>query len=63
MAKVKTIGASYGISFEFQNSWHKFNSSIEVELEEGDNISKVKEMAYNTVKNEVVKQVDELVNS
>lgn len=60
MAKVKTFGTSYGLTLEHKGIYHKFNSMIEVELEEADDTEKVKEVAWNTVKEEVAKQVKEL---
>ena len=61
MPKVKTIGASYGMSFEKGNVWYKFSSSIEVEVEDGDDTEKVKSTAWNTVINEVGKQVQDII--
>lgn len=62
LAKVKTFKAGYGVSFEYKNIWNKLSGEIEVELEEGDDTDKVKELAWNTVKVEVEKQIDELLN-
>lgn len=61
MAKVKSFGAIYGLSFEVDGAWHKFSSSIEVELCEGDDTDKVKEMAWNTVVEEVGKKVKDVL--
>jgi hypothetical protein len=61
MPKVKSISASYGSSAEINGVWHKFIFAIEVELEEGDDTAKVKDMAWNTCFNEVEKQFKEVI--
>ena len=61
MAKVKSFGASYGLSFEVNGSWHKFGAEIEIELEKDDDTDKVKELAWNTVVSEVSKKAREVL--
>lgn len=62
MAKVKTFGATYGTSVEINTVWHKIQASIEVEIEEGDDIEHVKAMCHNTVQLEVQKQLEDLID-
>lgn len=63
MARVKEIEASYGCSAEINGVWHKFVFGIKLEVEEGDDTSKVKEMAWNTCEQEIEKKFDELLGS
>jgi hypothetical protein len=58
MAKVKSFHSSFGMSLDIKGTWHKFQCGIEVEVEEGDDLAKVKEMAHNTVQVEVEKQIN-----
>lgn len=57
MAKVKELSASCGVSAEINGVWHKFNFGITVEVEKGDNTSKIKEMLWDTCYVEVEKQI------
>ena len=59
MAKVKSFTTSFGISAEIKGFWQKFNCTVEVEPEEGDNLDEIKNTAWNTVIREVEKQVEE----
>lgn len=61
MAKVKTVEASYGTSVEFQGVWHKFQFSMALDVEDGDNVADVKSKLWNTVVLEVQKQIEQLV--
>lgn len=63
MAKVKSFGSSFGMSLDIRGVWHKFQSTIEIEIEDGDDIAKVKEMAHATVQLEVEKQVQEAIDA
>lgn len=63
MAKVKSFHSSFGMSLDINNVWHKFSCGIEIEVEEGDDIAKIKEMAHNTVHLEVEKQIQEALGS
>ena len=60
MAKVKSFRAEYGLSAEIKGIWHKFYSAIEIEPTEGDDVSELKEKAWNTVISECEKQIDNL---
>ncbi len=60
MARVKAFRAEYGLSAEIKGIWHKFYTAIEIELTEGDDITEVKEKAWNTVINECEKQIKDL---
>lgn len=61
MAKVKEVTASYGASAEINGVWHKFQFGITVEIEDGDDTNKVKEMCWNTCQVEVEKQFNEVI--
>lgn len=63
MAKVKTFTSNYGMSLEIKEIWYKFQAGIEVEVEEGDDLEKVKKMAHNTVQVEVEKQLQAVVDA
>lgn len=63
MAKVKTFSSSFGMSLEIHGVWHKFNTAIEVELEDHDDIDKVKRMAHDTVQLEVEKQINAAIEA
>jgi hypothetical protein len=63
MAKVKSFHSSCGISLDIKGTWHKFQCGIEVEIEEGDDLAKVKEMAHNTVQVEVEKQIQGAIDA
>lgn len=60
MAKVKSFKAEFGTSMEIKGMWYKFNSGIELEIEPDDDVADVKEKAWNTVINEIEKQVLEV---
>ena len=60
MAKVKSFTAEFGTSMEIKGMWYKFNSGIELEIEPNDDVADVKEKAWNTVINEIEKQVLEV---
>jgi|GEM_PF-6229916 hypothetical protein len=60
--RVTKFSASFGTSAEIRGTWYKFNSGIEVEFTEGDDIQKGREKAWNTVIHEVEKQIMELNN-
>lgn len=62
MARMKSFKAEYGASAEIQGIWHKFYAGVEIELSEGDDTAKVKEMAWNTVHHEVEKQVKKVTD-
>lgn len=57
MARVKTFSSSCGVSMDIKGTWHKFSCGIEIELDEGDDVAKVKQMAHDTVAIEVEKQI------
>lgn len=61
MAKVKSFKAEVGISVEIKGQWYKFYTGIEVEPEEGEDTTEVKRKAWNTVHNEIEKQVREVL--
>ena len=63
MARVKSFGSTFGMSMEIQGVWYKFQSSIEIEIDEGDDVAAVKDKAHKTVQLEVEKQVQETVDS
>jgi hypothetical protein len=60
MPKVKEIQASVGSSAEIRGVWYKFQFSITLEIEEGDDLAEVKRKAWNTCNDEVIKQLDEI---
>lgn len=61
MAKVKIFKAESGISAEVNGTWFKTYCGIELEIQEGDDLKKVKEMAWNTVHQENDKQLREFL--
>lgn len=63
MAKVKTFHSSFGMSLDIRGVWHKFQAGIEIELEDDDDIAKVKEMAHNTVQLEVQNQLQQALDA
>jgi hypothetical protein len=63
MAKLKSFKVEYGSSVEIKGTWHKFNCGVELEIEDGDDTDAVKKRAWNTVYNEIEKQVSELLNA
>lgn len=63
MAKVKSFKAEFGTSAEIKGVWYKFNSGIELDIEPGDDMEDVKNRAWNTVIQEVEKQMNDLVNN
>jgi len=61
MAKLKEFSCGIGISVEKSGGvWWKINSSVTIELENGDDSKKVKEMAWATVEDEVQKKMEEI---
>ncbi|WMU07969.1 hypothetical protein vBCtySFA88_00037 [Clostridium phage vB_CtyS-FA88] len=63
MAKLKSIRCEYGTSFQtggLNGVWHKVGCTVELELEDKDNTKKVKEMAWNTVVEEIEKQIEDI---
>lgn len=62
MAKVKSFKAEFGMSAEIKDVWYKFYSGIELEIEPDDDVSEVKEKAWNTVTHEVEKQILKVLN-
>ncbi|ADL40338.1 hypothetical protein phiCTP1_gp37 [Clostridium phage phiCTP1] len=63
MAKLKSIRCEYGTSFQTggpNGVWHKVGCAVELELENNDNSKKVKEMAWNTVVEEIEKQIEDI---
>lgn len=63
MAKVTSFSSTFGMSMEIKEVWYKASASITVDIEEGDDVAKVKEMAHNTVNVEVEKQIRAVVDS
>lgn len=63
MAKVTSFGSTFGMSLEIKGVWHKFQSSITIEPEEGDDMEEVKKKAHNTVQLEVEKQFNEALEA
>ncbi len=61
--KVVKFGSSFGMSLDIRGTWHKFQSSIEIEIEDGDDFEKAKRMAHNTVQLEVEKQIQEAIDA
>lgn len=59
MPKMKSFKTEYGISLEIDGVWHKFYAGVEIEVENGDKTDDIKKKAWNTVINEVEKQIDE----
>jgi hypothetical protein len=62
MAKLKSFRAEAGISLDIKGTWYKFYCGVELEMEEGDNSAEVKQKAWNTVHQELEKQVLEVAN-
>lgn len=60
MTKIKAFRVEYGSSVEIRGVWHKLHCAIEVEPDEGEDPATVKEAAWNTVFNEVEKQIRDL---
>lgn len=60
MAKIKAFRVEYGSSVEIRGTWHKLHCAIEIEPEEHEDPEDVKESAWNTVFNEVEKQIRDL---
>jgi hypothetical protein len=60
MPKIKAFRVEYGTSVEVEGKWHKFYAAIEVEPDDVEEFSEVKETAWNTVYNEIEKQIREL---
>lgn len=61
MAQVVAFRAEYGMSVELKGQWFRFYSAIEVRPDEGENTEEVKAKAWNTVTQEVEKQVEAVV--
>lgn len=61
MPKVKSFKAESGVSLELKGVWYKFYAGIELEIEPDDNVAEVKRKAWNTVNDEIEKQVQEVV--
>ncbi|MFW6311216.1 MAG: hypothetical protein ACOC1K_03165 [Nanoarchaeota archaeon] len=62
MARVKSFTAGRGVTIEHRGIYHKFNCSIEIEIEEGDDTTDIKEKAWNTVDKELEKKIDEVLS-
>lgn len=60
MPKFKAFRAEYGMSAEIRGVWHKFHCAIELEPTDDEDFAEVKEKAWNTVINEVEKQIEEV---
>lgn len=60
MAKVKSFRAEMGVSVEIKGTWYKFYSGIELDFEPGDTVAAVSDKAWNTVQNELEKQIVEV---
>jgi hypothetical protein len=60
MAKIVSFRAEYGATMEIRGTYHKLYCAIEVQPEENEDTEVVKERAWNTVFNEVEKQIREL---
>ena len=60
MAKVVTVKADSGVSFEFNKVWYKFNYSEEVKLEPEDDYDVVVSELWNRVNEEIDNQVQQV---
>jgi hypothetical protein len=60
MAKVLSFRAEFGTSIEVDGVWYKLYAAIEVAPEGDETLADVKDKAWNTVVDEVEKQVDEI---
>ena len=63
MARVKQFKAGLGLSIEINGVWHKFNCEVDVEPDENDDMEQVKSRAWDTVSDQIYKQIDEIKNS
>ena len=61
MPKIKGFKTGYGLSVEIKGVWHKLNCEIELELLEGEDFPSTKEKAWNTVVDEVEKQIQRII--
>lgn len=57
MAKLKEFQVGYSLSVELKKSWHKFNCSITLELDEGEKSSDVNKHAWTLVEDEIANQL------
>jgi hypothetical protein len=63
MAKPKSFKAEYGASVEVRGAWHKLSCSLEVDYEDGDNAAEVRERVWNTVYNEIERQLKDIIGN
>lgn len=60
MAKIDSISASVGMSYEKNGVWIKPYVSIKVNLVEGDTVDTVMKRAFEVVEEEISKEIDRL---
>jgi hypothetical protein len=60
MAKVISFRAEYGTSVEVRGTWHKLYCAIEIQPDEGESVSDIKDKAWNTVFSEIESQIKEI---
>lgn len=60
MAKVKAFRAEYGTSVEVRGIWHKLYCAIEIEPDENEDVTEVKNKAWNTVFTEIENQIKDI---
>lgn len=59
MAKLRSFKAGMAVTLEFQGMWRRFECTVEVEPDEGEDTALVKERAWRTVDYELEQRVRE----